>query len=83
VGVFEAIVMTLLTVEPNTALGSASLVAAIGASLLLYRAGYYLLPLIGAIVLSGFAELIRARNAVEITKPGFAAPTQSLSVDAV
>jgi uncharacterized membrane protein YbhN (UPF0104 family) len=83
VGVFEAIVMTLLTVESNTGVGSASLVAAIGASLLLYRAGYYLLPLIGAIVLSGFAELIRARNAVEITKPGFAAPTQSLSVDAV
>jgi uncharacterized membrane protein YbhN (UPF0104 family) len=60
VGVFEAIVMGLVTAHSNTPI-DASAVAALAAALLAYRIVYYLLPLCAAIGLSVGAEVIRSR----------------------
>ena len=61
VGVFEAIVLALLTVSGEGRVASPSLAASLVASLFVYRIIYYLLPLCGAIALSGIAEMIRSR----------------------
>jgi uncharacterized membrane protein YbhN (UPF0104 family) len=61
VGVFEAIVISLLSVEAQRTMSSPSL-ASLVASLLIYRVIYYLLPLIGAVALSAIAELLRSRR---------------------
>jgi uncharacterized membrane protein YbhN (UPF0104 family) len=62
VGVFEAIVLALLTVRTNGPAANSALMAWLAASLLVYRIVYYLLPLCGAIALSAIAELIRSRR---------------------
>ncbi len=62
VGVFEAIVMALLTVPGEGRTPSPSLAASLAASLFVYRVVYYLLPLCGAIALSAIAEVIRSRK---------------------
>ena len=63
VGVFEAIVISLLSVKAQSSMSSPSL-ASLVASLLVYRVVYYLLPLIGAVALSAIAELIRSRKPI-------------------
>jgi len=60
VGVFEAIVISLLSVDAHS-MTSPSL-ASLVASLLVYRVIYYLLPLIAAVALSAIAELLRSRK---------------------
>lgn len=62
VGVFEAIVVALLTVHGEWGAASRPMVAALVTSLLVYRVIYYLLPLCGAVALSGIAEMIRSRR---------------------
>jgi uncharacterized membrane protein YbhN (UPF0104 family) len=63
-GVFEAIVLSLLTVPGEGRVLSAPIVASLAASLFVYRIIYYLLPLCGAIALSAIAEVIRSRRPV-------------------
>ncbi|MDQ6690437.1 MAG: hypothetical protein M3Z18_08000 [Gemmatimonadota bacterium] len=62
VGVFEAIVLALLAGSAEGRAAPPGLSASMVASLLVYRTVYYLLPLCGAIALSGIAELIRTRR---------------------
>jgi uncharacterized membrane protein YbhN (UPF0104 family) len=64
VGVFEAIVLALLTAPGEGRITSSSLAASVVASLFVYRVIYYLLPLCGAIALSGIAEVIRSRRPI-------------------
>lgn len=64
VGVFEAIVLALLTAPGEGRVTSPSLAASVVASLFIYRVVYYLLPLCGAIALSGIAEVMRSRRRV-------------------
>lgn len=63
VGVFEAIVMALLTIDAGDRGGSSTFAASVAASLFIYRVLYYLLPLCGAVALSAIAEVIRSRAA--------------------
>lgn len=62
VGVFEAIVLALLTAPGEGRIASPTLAASVVASLFVYRVIYYLLPLCGAIALSGIAEAMRSRR---------------------
>lgn len=62
VGVFEAVVLALLAVPANGRTASPALAASLVASLLVYRVVYYLLPLCGAMALSGIAELMRSHR---------------------
>lgn len=62
VGVFEAIVLALLTAPGEGRVASPALAASVVASLFVYRVIYYLLPLCGAIALSGIAEVMRSRR---------------------
>lgn len=62
VGVFEAIVLALLAVPAEGSVELRSMAASLAASLLVYRVVYYLLPLCGAVTLSGIAEVIRSRR---------------------
>jgi uncharacterized membrane protein YbhN (UPF0104 family) len=64
VGVFEAVVLSLLTVPGEGRVLSPPLVASLAASLFVYRVIYYLLPLCGAIGLSAIAEVIRSRKPI-------------------
>lgn len=63
VGVFEAIVLALLTMDAGDRAGSSALAASVAASLFVYRVLYYLVPLCAAIALSAAAEVIRSRAA--------------------
>lgn len=63
VGVFEAVVLAFLTMDPGDRAGSSGIAASIVASLFVYRVVYYLLPLCAAIALSAIAEVIRSRAA--------------------
>jgi uncharacterized membrane protein YbhN (UPF0104 family) len=60
-GVFEALIIMLCTAQSENGL-SPDVAAALAASLFVYRIIYYVLPLLGALSLSGIAELIRARK---------------------
>jgi uncharacterized membrane protein YbhN (UPF0104 family) len=62
VGVFEAIVLALLTAPGEGRIVSPTLAASVVASLFVYRVVYYLLPLCGAVALSGIAEVMRSRR---------------------
>lgn len=64
VGVFEAIVLALLTVPGEGRAASPSLAASLAATLFVYRVIYYLLPICGAIALSAIAEVIRSRSTI-------------------
>lgn len=84
VGVFEAIILALLTSARHDG-GSSSLVTAgLAASLFLYRILYYLLPLCVAIAISGMVEMIRSRTSSGPASPelGGAAPQKLASSDA-
>ena len=61
-GVFEAIVLAILTAPGQGRVTSPSLTASLVASLFVYRVIYYLLPLCGALALAGIAEVIRSRR---------------------
>jgi uncharacterized membrane protein YbhN (UPF0104 family) len=80
VGVFEAIVLALLAVPGEGRVASPSLAASLAASLFVYRVIYYLLPLCGAIALSGIAELIRSRRpSISLETVSVPGPRASLS----
>lgn len=84
VGVFEAIILALLTSSPHGGASSSLATAGLAASLFLYRILYYLLPLCVAIAISGMVEMIRSRASSGPTRPelGGAAPAKLASSDA-
>jgi phosphatidylglycerol lysyltransferase len=83
VGIFEAIVLMLLTADASGKTPP-GIMAALVASLLLYRIAYYLLPLCGAIALSLIAEMIWIRSpAASHDQPLTNVSPVPLSVDAV
>ena len=85
VGVFEAIVVALLSAHAETDIAAPELAASVGAALLAYRIIYYLLPLCAAVALSAIAEIIRSRAAVRGPHAGAAGAPVSMpmATDAV
>jgi glycosyltransferase 2 family protein len=84
VGVFEAIVLALLTAPGEGRIASPTLAASVVASLFVYRVLYYLLPLCGAIGLSGIAEFMRSRRpAISLEVAPVSDPLARLPADAI
>ena len=79
VGVFEVIVLALLTIPGVGRIPSRSMAASLAASLLAYRVIYYLLPLCGAIALSAIAETIRSRKPAVSSAAAAAGPRARLT----
>ena len=80
VGVFEAIVLALLTIPGDGRVTSRALAASLAASLFVYRVIYYLLPLCGAIALSAIAEVIRSRRPSISPAPAIVGSRANLTV---
>ena len=68
VGVFEAIVISFLTVPGEGRIASPFLAASLAGSLFIYRVIYYVVPLGAAIAFSGIADLIRSRRRTTSTE---------------
>ena len=79
VGVFEAIVLALLTILGGGRVPSRALTVSLAASLFVYRVIYYLLPLCGAIALSAIAEVIRSRKPTLSPAPAIVGSRSSLT----
>ena len=84
VGVFEAMILILLTADASDKAIPPAFAASVAASLIVYRIVYYLLPLCVAIVLSVVAEMIRMRGRTTgRDETMLSSPSISLSADAI